>query len=107
MPCAAVGTGGGTVGIDTNHLGFRMLDVILTCSRSAGIDRGNTRSHTHRISTDIGDDARSESQDPAVPLRCQLGILDLITSVGSRDEALASSLYPGAGPTGAHRQKRA
>src|SRR5262249_52975607 len=107
MPCAAVGTRGSSVGIDTNHLGFRMLDVILTCSRSACVDRRNTWSHTHRVSTDIGDDARSESQDPAVPLRCQLGILDLITSVGSREEALAASLYPGAGPTCSHRQKRA
>src|SRR5215813_2704045 len=107
MPGAAVGTSGGTVGIDTNHLGFRMLDVISPCSRSAGIDRWNTWSHTHRISTDISNDACSESQDPAIPLRCQLGILDLITSVGSREEALASSLYPGAGPACSHRQKGA
>src|SRR5262245_914486 len=107
MPGAEVWPLGGTVSIDANHLGLRMRDVILTCSRSAGVDRGNTGSHTHRVSSDIGNDARSETQDPAVPLRCQLGILDLITSVGGRAEALAASLYPGAGPTCSHRQKRA
>src|SRR5499426_3452491 len=107
MPCAAVGTSGSSVGIDTNHLGFRMLDVILTCSRSAGVDRGNTRSHTHRVSSDIGNDARSESQDPPIAQGRELGVLNLVASMGRREKALAASLQPPAWEPSAEGQNSA
>jgi hypothetical protein len=103
---AAVRAGRRPVGIDTNHLGFNIRNVILARRGSAGIDRGHARSHTHRVSSDIGNDARAQAHDPSVAPGCELGILNLVASMRCREKALTSSFCPGARASRAKREKR-
>src|SRR5262249_36307878 len=107
MPRATVRAGGRPVGIDTNHLGFNIRNVILARGGSAGIDRGHARSHTHRISSNICNDARTQSHDPAVAPRCEFDILNLVASMRRREKALAATLCPSARASSTKREESA
>src|SRR5262245_17492903 len=99
MAGTAIGPGWRTVGINTDHFGLHVRNVVLSRSRSAGVDRGDTWSHAHCVSSDIGNDASSESEDPAVAPGREFDMLDLIASMSRCEKALASTLDPGAGPS--------
>src|SRR5262245_1806866 len=103
MAGAAVRPRRGTVGINTDHLGFDIRDAIRAGDRKPGIDRGHARSHSQSISSEIGDETRPQPDDSAVALGREFGKLDLVASMRGREKAFAPSFGPGTRAAGAHR----
>src|SRR5215470_3760782 len=107
MAGAAVRAGGGSVGIDTDHFGLHIRDAIQTGDGKPSIDRRHARSHAQSISSDVGDETRSQADHPAVAPGGKFDVLNLVASMRGRYKALASPFRPGARTARAHRQHRA
>src|SRR5262245_32754387 len=107
MAGAAVRPGRGAVGVDADHLGFDVRNMVRAGHGNPGVDCGHTWTHAQRISSDISDQASAETDDPAVAPGCEFGVLDLIASMCGREKTLATPFHPGAGAVRAHRKERA
>src|SRR5262249_41325569 len=103
---ATIRTGRGAIGVDTDHLGFDIRDVIQAGDRKAGIDRRHARPHPECISTEISKDASLEAYNPAITPGGEFDILDLVASMRGGDELSAASSLPGAGGAGAQGEER-
>src|SRR5262245_48748480 len=90
-----VWTGWRTVRINTDHLGVDIRDVVRTGDRDTRVDGRHSGPHAERVRSDVREDARAESDDPAVATSGQLRVLDVITPMRRREKTLSAAFAPG------------
>src|SRR5215510_5701162 len=105
MTGPAVGTGRRTVRVDTNYLRVNIRDVVRTGDRNTSVDGRHSGPHAERVRSDVREDPRAESDDPAVTTSGELRVLDVIAPMRRREKTLSAAFAPGTRAAVANRHK--